>query len=409
MNYAISAGVMMEDFDNINDWTITGTGSTQSNDTENIKTGSNSIKIITGVATTTSIVKTISFSNPNPGIFGFWFYIDDTANISQLDIFLSSTSSISSKYFQKSFTTGSGVFSSGWNFLTVPNASWTSVGGETWDNTMIRLKFRVWVPSSKISTVNIDSLYYGLYAKPKCLIMFDDGWKSAYDYGFNYLKSLGLKATYYIISSANSSNYMTTSEMSEMYALGNDICNHSSDIVLLATLDYQGVVTKITTCSDYLENLGFTRSYKHIAYPGGSYNNTVLQACEDLGILTGVTVNSSNISTIKGVKNYLTLSRYNVANTTSLATAKGYIDTAINNGETVALLFHKLATLPTISTEWSISDFQSLVNYIKSKTDDGLIDVQTISEWKKGMDGYWQIENSNSWNTKTTGSWYTRN
>lgn len=390
-NYSVNAGTILEDFEESNDWTLSGVGSTKAADTTNVKTGTQSLKVTTAVATTTSIVKTISLVPTRAGNWGMWIYIDDVANISQLDIFLSSTTDLATKYFLKTFTTGSGAFVSGWNFLSIPRNGWTANGGELWTNTMIRLKLRVWAPSGKTLNISFDSLYYGIYARPKVLITFDDGWTSAFTNGYSYMKSKNLRATYYIIANSLAAGadgadaYMSLASAQSMYADGNDIGNHTVDHSSLTTLSEEDFLAKVGGCSAYLINNGMPRAAYYLAYVGGSYNTTVISRAQNNNIVHGRTVVAGVISTVKGIVNQYTHKCYNITNTTTLDDVKGYINTAIANGETVTFLFHKITASPGADTEWAIADFQALIDYLKVRVDGNMLDVVTMTEWYKGL------------------------
>ena len=390
-NYSVNAGTLFEDFENSDDWTLAGTGSAKSADTTNVKTGSQSLKVTTAVATTTSITKTISLVPTTAGNWGLWVYIDDVANISQLDIFLSSTTDVASTYFLKTFTSGGGAFVTGWNFLSIPRGGWTANGDEVWSNTMVRLKLRVWVPADRTLNINFDSLYYGIYARPKVLITFDDGWTSAYTQGYAYMNPRGLKATYYIISNSlaagsdSADGYMSLASAQAMYAKGNDIGNHTTDHSTLTTLSEADFNTKVGGCSTYLVNNGMPRAAYYLAYVGGSYDATVITRAQSNNITHGRTIVTGTMPIIKGVVNHYLHKCYNISNTTTLDDVKGYISTAITNGETVTILFHKLVVSPKASTEWAISDFQALIDYLKPKVDGNVLDVVTVSEWYKGL------------------------
>ena len=79
--------------------------------------------------------------------------------------------------------------------------------------------------------------------------------------------------------------------------------------------------------------------------------------------------------------NLYLLTRRNLGNTISLATSKGYVDSAIDEGMTLILQMHKLVASPAAATEWAITDFQALVDYVVSKKN--LIEVVTLTEWYK--------------------------
>lgn len=54
-----------------------------------------------------------------------------------------------------------------------------------------------------------------------------------------------------------------------------------------------------------------------------------------------------------------------ISYTTSLATAKKYIDKAVAYNSIIVLLFHNIVDSVTISDQWATADFEGLLDYIE--------------------------------------------
>lgn len=385
-NYTLGLDTLFEDFETTTGWTQgLGSGSPSgvtSVDTVNFKTGSGALKIQAtngGVLNT----KTISLNAANAGTFGYWIYIDDVAKLSAITIYLSSVSNFASFF---SYALSASNLLDGWNFIQVRREQWSNTGSESWSNTMIRLRFRTDSVASETVNTTLDSLYYNLYSRPKVVITFDDGWDSAHTEGYTYMATKGLKGTHYVISSViDTAGRVTTENLTTAYNNGWSISNHTKTHQNLSTLTEEEVVTELRDCYEWLVSNGFATTAKHVAYPNGGYNTTVLDSMDSLGFETGGTIISRQNNIVKGLEDRRLIKRYSLINSNSLATVKGYVNTAVSNGSTVFINFHKLVASPSASTEWAISDFQSLIDYIAQLSSGGLLDVMTVDDWYNGL------------------------
>lgn len=380
-NYNTKPSTLLEDFENSADFIITsGTGIIIS-DTTNFITGSKSLKITsTTNNSNVGITKNINFNFTGPRI-ELLFYCDDSERPPTVGMYLSSTTNFS-KYFYKSQST----IVKGWNRWEIHKNDFSVTGGESWNNTMIRLKLIVYAQTNANSHVSFDSLKSSDNTVPKCIITFDDGYPSNYTEGYSYMKSKGLKGNIYVITSLIDANdHLTIQELEELYNDNWGIANHTRLHQNLTTLSQADAQTDIQNGMDDLVAYGFTRTKDHLAYPGGNYNDTVILATRATTSKTArglaTAQNYPSLAHDNLVDDNYRLKSYILSNTISLATAKGYIDSAILTGGTVILCLHKLVQNATNSLEWGINDFKALINYIVAKG----IDVVTLDEWYDGL------------------------
>jgi peptidoglycan/xylan/chitin deacetylase (PgdA/CDA1 family) len=375
--YVINEGTLVEDFETIGDWTIgLGSGTIDSNF---FKTGSGSLKITINAGAWAAATKTIS-SNGMSGRMGFWVYVEDSTKISYIYIYFSSQANFS-KFFEYAIV----GLNDGWNFISISPDNWTSHGGESWDNTMVRLRIRPKAVTGKVGVVYYDSLYYEIQIKPKCIISFDDGWADVYDTAYPYMENYGFKGTSFIVSSGiDHSGSMTLANLTTLYGSGWDISNHTYNHLDLTTLTETQQEAEVNTCALYLYNNGFTRNdmYKYFAYPYGAYDTNTLVALAAQGVTVARTATGGYNFRIKESTAPYFLKCIGVAKNTSLVTVESYIDNAIAGGKTVILGFHHIVTTPTFDTQWSTANFQALMDYLESKKSQ--IDVVTLSEWYSG-------------------------
>ncbi|MDQ3816315.1 MAG: polysaccharide deacetylase family protein [Acidobacteriota bacterium] len=376
-NYQVQAGVLFEDFESIVGWTVDA-GSAAS-DATYFKTGSQSIKLTSTSGGAAYITKTISSDLSRAGRISLWVYLPSLAEVASVQIILASTTDFS-KFFSYSTT----ALHEGWNLLTVGRDEWINTGGDAWENTMVKLRVRVNANTSQVAVAYFDSLNTQGFNRPKCIITFDDGFAENYTQGYTYMRQYGMKGTAYIVKNyLNTTGYMTTSQVQEMYDYGWDISNHTVDHTDLSTLDQSQGYSKLSDNQDYLFSQGWTRRacHRHVAFPFGGYNSGTLAALTSLNALTARPL--INRTQGNDLDNNQLLTYRTIATATTLATAKSHIDRAIANGGVCILLFHKLVTSPSLTTEWGTANFQALIDYIQSKSSQ--IDVMTITEWYRGL------------------------
>ncbi|MBE3140926.1 MAG: polysaccharide deacetylase family protein [Thermoplasmata archaeon] len=382
--YITQIGTLFEDFETVGDWTVAG--GTAAAESTIIKTGTKSIKVTTNTAALTNMTKTISQVIPL-GRIGLWVNIVDVTKITAVAetgfwIYFSSTTNFS-KFYVATVTAAN--VHNGWNFVSFQRTDFTTTTSESWDNTMVRFRISVSPATDQIATVYYDSLYYGIITKPKVIINFDDGYATVFNIAYPYMENYGFKGTNYIISTLiDSSGKMTLENLTTLYNNGWDISNHTATHPDLTTLTEAEQEAEIQTCNDYLVTNGFVRNSmnKHFATPGGQSDSNTLLALAAQGVKTSREGFGSNVD-IYEIPFPYDIPSLSIYNTTSLATAEGYIDTVIASGGMIILLFHTLVETPSVSTQWGIADFEDLMDYLNTKKSQ--VDVVTMSEWYSGL------------------------
>jgi hypothetical protein len=252
-----------------------------------------------------------------------------------------------------------------------------------------------------ILTVYIGPMMIDYKSRPKLLMNFDDGADDGY---WAYQQMGGLKGTLFIpgdvIDSDGGVNFLTAAEVDTLYAAGWDVGGHGGDGFNTMTL------AQIETLLD--ENLtifqagGWVRGNEFFSYPLGQIDSI---AGDDylLGVIPllaskGIVACRSSADKLNYPAPYGIDDPYRlrtralgqgagdslVADATEALVA---IDECINAGATLLLLGHKfVASSPSGSTEWLESEFLLLVAGIQSRVDQGLIDVETFTEWLAWMD-----------------------
>lgn len=201
---------------------------------------------------------------------------------------------------------------------------------------------------------------------PKCLIVFDDGNEAQYSTAFKYMQSLGIVGTAYVNGyNIGNDGVLTIEELKKMAEAGWVIGNHGYYHKDLSKLSKDEVRSIISDGIKFLNSIGLPEGALNLAYPGGYYNDDVLDIMKSLGVLTGRSTNGELIYSLNGVDLYR-LPAYTILNTTSVSTVEGYVDNAINSGSTIILLFHDIAPKSTDSYVYTDDDFKAIMKYIYS-------------------------------------------
>lgn len=382
-NFDLTAPVLAESFDTISQFVggnAAGASGSIAANTTLVREGVASLAI---TATNGGYygTKIISLDCSQEWVWGVAVYVGSITGIVNLTIYLSSSATLAS-YFSHIISVSR--LHVGWNVINIAPSEWSNTGGESWSNTMIRLRVRLSSNVSVTANVIFDGLYRSVNSRSKVMVVFDDNWDSAYTQGYLYMLSKGMVGTQYVISSyVNQPGRMTIGQLNECQDNGWCIANHTATHVNLASLpDQASVESELVICRDFLRINGFN-SPLDVAYPNGAYDDKVLSAMDSLSMLSGSTVTPLYEATFSGVAERYLIGRHSVNNVDSLATMKNVIDTAIAKKTSVIILFHKIVASPSVSTEWSITNFRELIDYISSKASQ--IDPITMSEWRTRM------------------------
>ena len=175
--------------------------------------------------------------------------------------------------------------------------------------------------SSTISST-INEIYQDVYnpygpenAKPKVLIVFDDGNIAQYNIAFKYMQSKGIVGTAYINGyNIGQSGVVTLANLLEMYTAGWIIANHAYVHQNFLPLTDDEIRYQISQQINFLVSNGFTNGAYHLAYPGGYSDEDVYDIMNELGIKTGRTVVANLIDNLNAFNLYQ-IPAYSIVNT----------------------------------------------------------------------------------------------
>lgn len=198
------------------------------------------------------------------------------------------------------------------------------------------------------------------------------------------MASKNLVGTFYINSNGiGNANAVSWDDLTVLKNNGWSIGNHTHTHQYLTTLTQSEQETEISTTRDAIISHELGDGAYHLAYPYGTYNSTTIQALKNTGIKTARTTKTgSNYIPFNYVldDNYQ-LPQLLVGNTVTPATVQSYLDNLINLGDTGILTFHDIVPTATETYQTSITDFQTIMDYISTKKQAGLISDMNIVDW----------------------------
>ncbi|RMG98577.1 MAG: polysaccharide deacetylase family protein, partial [Chloroflexi bacterium] len=127
---------------------------------------------------------------------------------------------------------------------------------------------------------------------PKPVILtFDDGYRDNYENAFPVLQEFGLKGTFFVVTEfvdRGLEAYMTWPMLEEMAAAGQRIEPHSKTHADLRNRDRDFLIWEILGSQETIAaHIGYTPRY--FAYPGGRYDDAVIQILRELDYWGAVT------------------------------------------------------------------------------------------------------------------------
>jgi peptidoglycan/xylan/chitin deacetylase (PgdA/CDA1 family) len=225
--------------------------------------------------------------------------------------------------------------------------------------------------------------------RPTVIITFDDGWLSLYDKAFPIMRANNQSGVAFVNVEpilGGWPNFISKADINIMYTSGWDISSHTFSHVDLTLQNDTSLKHELNDTKIWLDQNGYTKSSMFLSYPYGGYNNaTVLAAVKNAGFLAARTVDPTTdyvhytlISPdILAMKNYEAIGGID-----SDATIINQINNAIAVNGLLILSFHKIvynlsADENNASTEFRVSDFQNVSNYLKNSN----VDVRTLSDY----------------------------
>ncbi|AEO93916.1 gp673 [Bacillus phage G] len=342
-------------------------------DTEHVIVGPSSVKVTTDTANTTAAarLRSTKYNFSKAKNMTIRFYVEDINKLSNIELRLSSVDNMTSYL---SWKTTKWKVVNGWNEVMIPLSKLTATGGELITNTITTIQISV---TGDHTSVIFDSIFVNRKSNANVMFQFDDGWLSVYTNAFPEMRSRGMVGNVGVISnSVGTNNYITLNQFKELQNYGWEMFNHTVTHRDLSLLTEEEIRTELNGCRDWLIANGFKTAANFVAYPYGNSNDAVFEVMKDFEFGRTVREEYEVLPPINPHR----LKCFTFDNAIDVSVATNAIDHAIECGDTVIFLFHKIeANTNTETINYPIDKFIQILDYIYDKLDK--IDVITCSEF----------------------------
>jgi len=385
-------GTLLDGFEDVSEWTVSGTGATAENDVSTVKFGNQSIKVNTTNGNLAQITKTVNLDLSSGDSFSLWVYVGDISKIKFFNFYISSSAGWGT-FFYKTFT--SSILFNGWNELVFIKSQFTnSTTPDSWDNTIIRMRFTVTPEIGESVSVNFDDLRFGIEGEAKVIITFDDGKAGVINNAYPIMTINGQKGVTFIYTNVvGDSGIMTFANLTTLMNAGWDISDHTAAHKNLAAVSQEEMEADIDGGYDWLVANGFGDTAKFFAYPYGTksdFNDAVVAKVKERHILarTLVYMTFPHFDILNYHDLNFKLSSYYVGSSTNVSTVQTQIDRVVEASGLLILTFHNIVDSGATGGEYLTADFQAISDYLKEKQDAGLLEVITFIDYYNALRPY---------------------
>ncbi len=121
-------------------------------------------------------------------------------------------------------------------------------------------------------------------------LSFDDGYQNNHDVVLPLLKKYDAKGSFFVINKEiGKENFMSETDIKEMIAAGMELGSHTYSHNPLAKIDSKYLVWETDTSRFWLKKKFDGYIVRTLAYPNGSYNQTVIEAAQKYGFYRALT------------------------------------------------------------------------------------------------------------------------
>ena len=348
-------------------WSATTNNVTKTADTTDFVKYGESLKLSLETASVEGILtKNGSFDFLN-NIFEFWIKTDNTANVSDIVIFLSAGNTSFSKYARFDI---SALFTGGkWDKRHVTKLDWSLYGGMVLDDLKdikaFRFRFRTTANGNGNIWLNGAILSPQKYNKGGLVILFDDAKTCILENAFPVLSKNGFQATTYVVTSYcenESAGYMTKDQLRILADDGWVVGSHTKNHDHLQTLTDEQLDATLKDSHDWLVANGFKNGSKHLAYPFGEFDTRVMAAARKY---YQTSYSTKQFYNAEFASKNMALTRFMWTQADrNVDYVKNKIKAAFDNGIIVSWYLHDISS--GAGADWSKSDFETIINYVAS-------------------------------------------
>lgn len=235
----------------------------------------------------------------------------------------------------------------------------------------------------------IEGVYVPEPVQPWLVVTVDDADVSMFTAFHAELAARGLKGTFAINwdqVGTNDALYVNQAQLQAMYEYGHDIASHNrSDTAYpdeLPPTAQPSDADRLSYCTAYrytrnrMREMGWQRGLGYHPFVQGAHDGALVDALKAHGATIMRSTGAGHTEPFR-VALQSVLRQRQLGNGFSLATAQGWVDSALARSQDVVLMGHILAASAASSVTWARSDFAQLLDYALAKG----VRVGSVSEW----------------------------
>jgi hypothetical protein len=250
----------------------------------------------------------------------------------------------------------------GWNNLYYDTVNFSSANGFSFDEKLSAVRVFLWNSTAMPQCYYLDTLCFGVFGIPTCMLDFDDAHKSI-SVGLDYMIENNMTSTVYTPTGLiGGSSYLSISQILDYSRHTIDFANHTVNHTDLTVVNNDLVYSEIMGASEWLSKYGLERGASKLALPYGKFNDNVLSICQSIG-LDSVRTTIPNYVDVE-FRNLSLLPSFAFGSTTNFNAVQRVLETALVGGLSVSILFHRLSDMPQSTLEFCTNDFFKLIDYL---------------------------------------------
>ncbi len=212
----------------------------------------------------------------------------------------------------------------------------------------------------------------------RIIFMLDDGWDTQYTQGHEILKKYNYPGCAAVIPAAvGTENYMTYSQLADLYIDGWDMLNHTHNHELLTNHAPDKQAEQMNNAREWLNSHGFKRGSDILVFPGGSFNEDTLKIIVSEGYDAG-----RSLKSLWATKSGCSLENVEICNLSygmSITYVQSAIDKAIRNKSVLIIIIHKIEAVTSDQHMQIPPDFYArIVDYVHEN--DSRLEVITMTQ-----------------------------
>jgi len=354
-----------------------GNGSATEEDKIFVRYGQQSLKLIAGPAECR--IDNTQAANLINKHLALDFYVHDVSKLKEIHLIMDASSNWES-YFGYPITAG--ALKNGWNSIALIPAAFYRLGANPPDYSRLsaikRWRIRVVAQEGQEASVSLDRLQSVQNVLDRGLVSltFDDGFAGVFTEAKPQMDRYGFSGVAYVITGmVDKPGRMTVDQLKSLQDAGWDISSHTRNHVFLVSRGHEdGVIEEeLAVSKKWLTGQGFDRGARHLAVPGGEFNNRIL------GLIKKYY--ATNRTIIEERESYPPADQYmlkirNVINTTPVEAVQKWVDEASVQKEWLILVFHNFSDSPEADTQILPQTFRYIIDYIAGAK----VDVVTMSD-----------------------------